>query len=175
MTNWKLLIYVAAGVLVLKVVWSLVSMYTELRDFKDDMLAQQAQLVDLVRKQERQLNDVVIQETSKSTEASDAISRDYAAIVTKHGLLNYSNSSNEHMPAAANTAQSARPSKAGQSSKPSQADAERLRQCRSRLVYEAKEYDILATHYNALLSIYKQAQGVINGNSEKDDSQGSRH
>lgn len=175
MSALKKILFVAAGVLLLKLLMSVWSVYTELRSFKDDMLAQQAELVEMVRKQEQQLHDVVIQETTKGVEAVDAINSDYASELAKHGLLNYSNSSNEHMPAASAAAQSVRPNPTAKSSKSSQADAEQLRQCRSRLLYEAKEYDILATHYNSLLAIYKHAQGVINGNSKKDDSQGSRH
>ena len=46
--------------------------------------------------------------------------------------------------------------------------SKQLRACEARLIYEAKEYDILATHYNALLAIYKRAQEVSNGNGKED-------
>lgn len=43
---------------------------------------------------------------------------------------------------------------------------ERLRRCEQRVLYEAKEYDLLAVHYNALLAIYEKAREVNNGYSE---------
>lgn len=39
----------------------------------------------------------------------------------------------------------------------------RLNKCEQRLLYEAKEYDLLAAHYNALLSLYQKAREVNNG------------
>ncbi len=174
MTRLKILLFVVAGLMSLRLIWALVSVYTELRAFKDDMLAQQALVLETVRKQEQQLNDVVMQETSSSIEQADAINSAYLALINEHGMLDHSDSGNQQVPAASNTAQSTRPKTPAKSPNTSQTDAIKLRQCQSRLLYEAKEYDILATHYNALLSIYKHAQGVINGNSTKDDFQGSR-
>lgn len=43
-----------------------------------------------------------------------------------------------------------------------------LKRCQERLLYEAKEYDALAVHYNALLAIYEKAT-EINNDSQKQD------
>lgn len=52
------------------------------------------------------------------------------------------------------------------STRATQVALERLRRCEQRVLYEAKEYDLLAVHYNALLAIYEKAREVNNGYSE---------
>lgn len=52
------------------------------------------------------------------------------------------------------------------SARATQVALERLRRCEQRVLYEAKEYDLLAVHYNALLAIYEKAREVNNGYSE---------
>ena len=37
-----------------------------------------------------------------------------------------------------------------------------LNRCKARVLFEAKEYDILAVHYNALLNLYTTAQESVN-------------
>lgn len=49
------------------------------------------------------------------------------------------------------------------SARATQVALERLRRCEQRVLYEAKEYDLLAVHYNALLAIYEKAREVNNG------------
>lgn len=49
------------------------------------------------------------------------------------------------------------------SARATQVALERLRRCEQRALYEAKEYDLLAVHYNALLAIYEKAREVNNG------------
>lgn len=48
-----------------------------------------------------------------------------------------------------------------------------LNRCKARVLYEAKEYDILAVHYNALLKLYTTAQESVN-DKHKQDRQSQR-
>ena len=54
------------------------------------------------------------------------------------------------------------------SARATQVALERLRRCEQRVLYEAKEYDLLAVHYNALLAIYEKAREVNNGYSKSE-------
>lgn len=54
------------------------------------------------------------------------------------------------------------------SARAAQVTLERLRRCEQRVLYEAKEYDLLAVHYNALLAIYEKAREVNNGYSKSE-------
>ncbi len=170
MLNLKTVLFAVAGILALNLIWSVISVYTDLRTFKDEVLAQQAQLSQLVRKQERLINATVLQATEQSAVALDSINADYTALLDERKRMYDDHAADKPGVSSASAASNgASDTTAG---RPSQANTrlfERIKRCEARLIYEAKEYDILATHYNALLSIYQKAYEVSNGNSEKDD------
>lgn len=158
-----LMLAVAAALLMLTVVTA----YIELRTFKDDVLEQQALVQRQIRKQEQALHETVLQVQEQTSTNVNSIDRAYAELLNERGLFK-SDSSNGRVHETA--AVTSRPGQT-ENTKPLAASArlsKQLRACEARLIYEAKEYDILATHYNALLAIYKRAQEVSNGDGKED-------
>ena len=77
--------------------------------------------------------------------------------------------SGEQVPTTSNATAAVKQTSSSQSSKASGELSKKLLRCEARLLYEAKEFDILATHYNVLLSTYEQAR-LLNGTKEREQN-----
>lgn len=160
-----LILAVASALLVL--ILTAVTAYIELRAFKDDVLKQQALVQKQIRKQEQALHETVLQVQEQTSTDVSSIDRAYTELLNERGLFESDSSNGRVHETAAATGRSGQT----ENTKPLATSArlsKQLRACEARLIYEAKEYDILATHYNALLAIYKRAQEVSNGNGKED-------
>lgn len=156
-----------AGLAVAVVFWAiarLMGSYFELVDFKSSTTQQSAVNDARIAITERLLTNEQSKIESELNAAVERIDTEYG-IALSHGVHQSTASSHVQVPTDTRAPQSAPADAQGKSPAGSKRVPEvqlenRLSRCQARVLYEAREYDILATHYNALLRLYEQARQV---------------
>ena len=172
----KLYIYAGLAFVVCSGIWSIYATYMDLRGFKDQILDQQSKVLESVMRQEKDLSNAVTSISDQLYDQASAIDDNYNALLAKRQRLHNSTAnSNANVPSIAYSTKDTSNAAQAKSFAVNRSVSSKLRQCEERLIYEAKEYDNLASQYNALLNIYKHAQGVLNGNKENNGGKEKHH
>ena len=137
--------------------------WSDNRVFKAQIIEQSAAVDALVKVQESALNETVQAVDSavqSQTVTIDTMYRQYLDDVIS--LHNSAAGNSQQMPSAASAAGATGQTTPGKSPGKDSRLSQKLLKCESKLLYEAREYDILATHYNALLKIYEYSKSQNN-------------
>lgn len=140
-------------------------MLNRFSNMEEQMELQNQVLSERISLQEAALNSAAAQTAQTAVAQAGEIDALYnSAVAELERLHNSSSSAQKQVPG--NTAGASRTQQASSGRSPEQdkAMAQKLLKCEHRLLYEAREHDILATHYNALLSIYNNTRKTLNDN-----------
>lgn len=157
------LVYTFLALGALWFVYSLFNYVNELHDFKQSVLEQSKALEAKANIQSKELKSSLIQAQTNAQHSISDINRNYNELLNER--VRSASASGEQMPATSSATAAAKQTSSSKSSKASGELSKKLLRCEARLLYEAKEFDILATHYNVLLNTYEQAR-LLNGTKE---------
>lgn len=157
------LVYTFLALGALWFVYSLFNYVNELHDFKQSVLEQSKALEAKANIQSKELESSLIQAQTNAQHSISDINRNYNELLNER--VRSASASGEQMPATSSATAAAKQTSSSKSSKASGELSKKLLRCEARLLYEAKEFDILATHYNVLLNTYEQAR-LLNGTKE---------
>lgn len=157
------LVYTFLALGALWFVYSLFNYVNELHDFKQSVLEQSKALEAKANIQSKELESSLIQAQTNAQHSISDINRNYNELLNER--VRSASASGEQMPTASSATAAAKQTSSSKSSKASGELSKKLLRCEARLLYEAKEFDILATHYNVLLNTYEQAR-LLNGTKE---------
>lgn len=157
------LVYSVIGFVALYAIYALVSYVSELQEFKQSIIEQTQALQVQAERQSNELKHSLSQAQISAVHDIGELNRRFDRLVNER--VRIGSASGEQVRTVATASASV---EQASTSKPSRASGElsqKLLRCEARLLYEAKEYDILATHYNVLLQTYEQAR-LLNGTKE---------
>ncbi|MCK0514102.1 hypothetical protein MXE38_04380 [Anaerobiospirillum sp. NML120448] len=157
------LVYTFLALGALWFVYSLFNYVNELHDFKQSVIEQSKALEAKANIQSKELESSLIQAQTNAQHSISDINRNYNELLNER--VRSAAASGEQMPAASSATTAVKQTSSSKSSKASGELSKKLLRCEARLLYEAKEFDILATHYNVLLNTYEQAR-LLNGTKE---------
>ena len=157
------LVYTFLALGALWFVYSLFNYVNELHDFKQSVIEQSKALEAKANIQSKELESSLIQAQTNAQHSISDINRNYNELLNER--VRSASASGEQMPTASSATAAAKQTSSSKSSKASGELSKKLLRCEARLLYEAKEFDILATHYNVLLNTYEQAR-LLNGTKE---------
>lgn len=157
------LVYTFLALGALWFVYSLFNYVNELHDFKQSVIEQSKALEAKANIQSKELESSLIQAQTNAQHSISDINRNYNELLNER--VRSASASGEQMPATSSATAAAKQTSSSKSSKASGELSKKLLRCEARLLYEAKEFDILATHYNVLLNTYEQAR-LLNGTKE---------
>lgn len=133
--------------------------YQDLAQFKSQIIEQSQKHLEQSAAKEDEIKNTILQAHKRALIASDNINNHFNALLSErervHGITP---NSAKQVPSITTTTPRVSTAQNDKSLKASRELSKKLLKCESRLLYEAKEYDILATHYNELLKIYEQAR-----------------
>lgn len=133
--------------------------FQSLKDFKNEVLAQSREYSKQTEAKENELKNALLSANQTALHESDNINNRFNDLLRGlERLHGGSSSSAQQVPTASPVRTGAGDTTTAQPLRASGAIHQKLLKCEARLLYEAKEYDILATHYNELLKIYEQAR-----------------
>ena len=161
------LVYTFLAASALWFAYALFDYINELHDFKQSVIEQSKALEAKANIQSKELESSLIQAQTNAQHSISDINRNYNDLLNER--VHSAAASGEQVPTASSATTAV---KQASSSKPSKASGElskKLLRCEARLLYEAKEFDILATHYNVLLNTYEQAR-LLNGTKEREQN-----
>ena len=146
--------------------------YQELRLFKSTVLEQTQKHLEQSKAMEYEIKNALFEATQKARlEASNINGRFDALLRERERVHGSAPNGNQSVPNTAATESGVEHSASVESSRASGAISRKLLKCEARLLYEAKEYDILATHYRVLLQTYEQARLANGTKTKKEQSQ----
>lgn len=157
------LVYTFLAASALWFAYALFDYINELHDFKQSVIEQSKALEAKANIQSKELESSLIQAQTNAQHSISDINRNYNDLLNER--VRIGSASGEQVRTVATASASV---EQASTSKPSRASGElsqKLLKCEARLLYEAKEFDILATHYNVLLNTYEQAR-LLNGTKE---------
>ena len=157
------LIYTFLALVALWFVYSLFNYVNELHDFKQSVIEQSKALEAKANIQSKELESSLIQAQTNAQHSISDINRNYNELLNER--VRSASASGEQVPATSSTSAAVKQTSSSKSSRASGELSKKLLKCEARLLYEAKEFDILATHYNVLLNAYEQAR-LLNGTKE---------
>ena len=159
-------------VILLSVLYSTYVHYQELKQFKHEVIEQSKKHLEQSRAKEYELKNALFEATQKARlEASNINGRFDALLRERERVHGSAPNGNQSVPNTAATESGVEHSASVESSRASGAISRKLLKCEARLLYEAKEYDILATHYRVLLQTYEQARLANGTKTKKEQSQ----
>ena len=134
--------------------------WLDIRDFKVHMEAQNQALSERVLIQEEALNEALRNSAADAAEQIAQIDAVYVDAVNGINRLHDAAAANfaEPVPAVAAVATGPAEEKTHKAPAGNKRMAAKLLKCEAKTLYLARELDIMATHYNTLLSVYNEAR-----------------
>lgn len=157
------LVYTFLAISVLWFAYALFDYINELYDFKQSVIEQSKALEAKANIQSKELKSSLIQAQTNAQRSISDINRNYNELLNER--MRSAAASGEQVPTTSSATTAVKQTSSSKSSKASGELSKKLLRCEARLLYEAKEFDILATHYNVLLNAYEQAR-LLNGTKE---------
>lgn len=157
------LVYTFLALGALWFVYSLFNYVNELHDFKQSVIEQSKALEAKANIQSKELESSLIQAQINAQHSISDINRNYNELLNER--VRSATASGEQVSATSSASAAVKQASSSKSSKASGELSKKLLRCEARLLYEAREFDILATHYNVLLNTYEQAR-LLNGTKE---------
>lgn len=157
------LVYTFLAVSALWFAYALFDYINELHDFKQSVIEQSKALEAKANIQSKELESSLIQAQTNAQHSISDINRNYNDLLNER--MHSTAASGEQVPTTSSATAAVKQTSSSKSFKASGELSKKLLKCEARLLYEAKEFDILATHYNVLLNTYEQAR-LLNGTKE---------